>query len=275
LYSFFFSYKSIYMQTQNNNIILLIITTTIILLFLLSFIAAVLFLYQKKNVLYYKQLEDVKNIYDKNLLQTQLEIQEQTFQDISREIHDNIGLSLTLAKLQLNTIDYVNSSKTTDNVDSSINLIGKAIQDLSDISKSLNSEVIKNLGLYNTLKLEIEKIARSGKHIIEFMEEGDIAFLDAQKELILYRIAQEALNNILKHSSASHIWIKLTYGITQVNLSIEDNGAGFDKTEAGKQRSGINSGLTNMRTRATMLNGSFNISSSTGNGTKIYITAPY
>ena len=60
-----------------------------------------------------------KNSYEKGILQTQLEIQEQTFQDISREIHDNIGLSLTLAKLQLNTIELNNSIKTEENIESS------------------------------------------------------------------------------------------------------------------------------------------------------------
>ena len=84
------------MQTKNNDIILFFIITTIVLLFMLSFIAAVLFLDQKKNIVYFKQLEDVKNNHEKSLLETQLEIQEQTFQNISREIHDNIGLSLTL-----------------------------------------------------------------------------------------------------------------------------------------------------------------------------------
>ena len=92
---------------------------------MLSFIAAVLFLYQKKNILYYKQLEDVKNNYEKSILQTQIEIQEQTFQDISREIHDNIGLSLTLAKLQLNTIDFNNSIKLNENIESSSNSLAK------------------------------------------------------------------------------------------------------------------------------------------------------
>ena len=252
------------------------IVSTIILLFLLSFIAAILFLYQKKNVLYYKQLEDVKNKYEKNILETQLEIQEQTFQDISREIHDNIGLSLTLAKLQLNTIDYLDPGKTTENVDSSIDLISKAIQDLGDISKSFNSEAIKNHGLYNTLKMETEKINRSGKYKIVFTEEGNAVFLDAQKELILYRIAQEALNNILKHAAASFIWIRLNYKTNYISLSIEDNGAGFDKTDTEKYRSGkINSGITNMRTRTIMLNGTFDITSSTGHGTAICITAPY
>jgi two-component system, NarL family, sensor kinase len=264
------------MQTQNNYIIIFVITTTIILLFLLSFIAAVLFFYQKKSILYYKQLEDVKNNYEKNLLQTQLEIQEHTFQEISREIHDNIGLSLTLAKLQLNTINYNSAFTISENIDSSVDLISKAIVDLSDISKSLNSEAIKNHGLYNTLKVETEKIKRSGKHKVEFTEEGNIVFLDGQKELILYRIAQEALNNILKHASASLIWIKLRYETSHVSLSIEDNGLGFDKTEIEQYRSGkINSGLANMRTRAIMLKGTCAITSTPGNGTKIFITAPY
>jgi len=264
------------MQTENNDIILLIIVTSIILLLLLSFIAAVLFLYQKKNIVYHKELSDVKNNYDKNLLQTQLEMQEQTFQDISREIHDNIGLSLTLAKLQLNTINYIERKKMTENVDSSIDLISKAIQDLSDISKSLNSELIKNDGFYNTLKNETEKICRSGKYTIEFTEDGNIVFLSAHKELILYRIAQEALNNILKHACADFIWIKLKYEPSHIGLLIRDNGKGFDKHEIEKYRSGkINNGLINMRTRALMLGGTLAIESSAGKGTSIYVTAPY
>ena len=264
------------MQTQHREIILLVIVTTIALFFLLSFIAAVLFLYQKKNILYYKELEDVKNNYDKNLLQTQLEIQEQTFQNISREIHDNIGLSLTLAKLQLNTINYIERKKMTENVDSSIDLISKAIQDLSDISKSLNSELIKNDGFYNTLKNETEKICRSGKYTIEFTEDGNIVFLSAHKELILYRIAQEALNNILKHACADFIWIKLKYEISHISLLIKDNGKGFNQYEIEKYRSSkINNGLINMRTRALMLGGSFTIESSLGKGTSVFVTAPY
>ena len=118
------------MQTQKGDIILLIIFTSVLLLLLLSFIAAVLFLYQKKSILYNKEMEDVKNNYDKNLLRMQLEMQEQTFQDIAREIHDNIGLSLTLAKLQLNTVDYTEHKTTAESINSSIDLISKAIQDL-------------------------------------------------------------------------------------------------------------------------------------------------
>ena len=79
--------------------------------------------------------------------------------------------------------------------------------------------------MYNTLKIESEKINRSGKHRVEFMEKGNIVFLDANKELILYRIAQEALNNVLKHADASRIWIKLIYDTTHISLFIADKQA--------------------------------------------------
>ena len=264
------------MQIQNSDIALLIVISTLILLFLLSFIIAILFLYQKKNVLYFNQLGNLKNTHEKNLLQTQLEIQEQTFQDIARDIHDNIGLSLTLAKLQLNTIDYSDPLKIQEHINSSVDLIGKSINDLSDISKSFNSEAIKANGLYNTLKIESEKINRSGKHRVEFMEKGNIVFLDANKELILYRIAQEALNNVLKHADASRIWIKLIYDTTHISLSIADNGNGFDKDQVETYRSGkVHTGLNNIRNRTKTLNGSVAITSNPGKGTSICITAPY
>ena len=161
-------------------------------------------------------------------------------------------------------------------VDSSIDLISKAIQDLSDISKSLNSELIKNDGFYNTLKNETEKICRSGKYTIEFTEDGNIVFLSAHKELILYRIAQEALNNILKHACADFIWIKLRYEPSHIGLLIKDNGKGFDKHEIEKYRSGkINNGLINMRTRTMMLGGTLIIESEPDKGTSVFITAPY
>lgn len=264
------------MQNTNSEIIIVVVVTTVVFLFLLSFIAAVLFLYQKKNILYYKQLEDVKNNYDKNMLQTQLEFQEQTFQEISREIHDNIGLSLTLAKLHLNTVTYEDKSKISENVNASVDLIGKAIQDLSDISKNLNSEVIKTNGFYNALKIEIEKIARSKKCDINFEEEGNMIFIDAQKELILFRIVQEALNNILKHASASTISIRLKYDVSHICLFIEDNGVGFNTSEKERQKGNkINNGLINMRTRSAMINGTLEVNSVEGRGTRISVTAPY
>jgi len=262
-------------QIPSNNIILFIAAITIILLFLLSFIAAVLFLHQKKILLYHNQLETAKNTYEKNLLQTQLEIQEQTFRDIAREIHDNIGLSLTLAKLRLNTLHYTNSNKTREDVQASVDLISKAVNDLSDISKGLNPDAVTANGLYNTLKAEMEKIRRSGKYKVEFVGTGAVVFLDANKELILYRIAQEALNNVLKHAGGDYICLRLVYDTQQVTLSVEDNGCGFNINEKEiKGAAKMRSGLINIYNRSKTLRGHCTISSNIGKGTIISVTIP-
>src|SRR6266513_24872 len=99
------------MQT-NDQIRLFLIVTTLLILFLVALISTILFLYQKKRIAFIKNFEEVKIDYEKNLLKTQLEIQEHTFQNISQEIHDNISLSLTLAKLNLNTLDLSDKKKS-------------------------------------------------------------------------------------------------------------------------------------------------------------------
>lgn len=259
------------MQSQNDDIILLSAIMSLSLLFLLAFLATILFLYQKRSLEYFRQLEAAKNAYEKGLLQSQIEIQEQTFQDISREIHDNIGLSLTLAKLQLNTSNPSKDEKESS-VKTAIELISQAIDDLSYLSKSFNSDAIKLNGLYNTLKMEMEKIRRSKIPRTELVVSGDIRFLDATKELIIYRIAQESLNNALRHADATEIKVDLRYEANEISLTVHDNGKGFSANNL--ERSNIPTGIQNMRKRAEILNGTFSIKSKLGNGTTISITVP-
>src|SRR5687768_12655611 len=132
------------MQEEKSTIIISIIVTSIFILVLISFIAFVIFLLNRRHIDHQRRIANLKSDFEKTLLSTQLEIQEQTFQNISREIHDNIGLSLTLAKLNLNTLLYNKSD--IDKINSSIELIGEALNDLSDISKSLNPEIINSNG---------------------------------------------------------------------------------------------------------------------------------
>ncbi len=214
--------------------------------------------------------------YDRNLLKTQLEIQEHTFQNISREIHDNISLSLTLAKLNLNTLDLSDKKKSMMSVDNSIELIGNAINDLSDISKSLNTEAICSHGLIAALQIEIEKIRRCGKHQVDFVISGNPVFLDPQKELVLFRITQEALNNVLKHAKASIINLQLNYNPNCIDLRVEDNGIGFRQDQPKLQESKkMPAGLNNMTTRAGLINGTCEIKSKLHSGTTISVTAPF
>ena len=257
------------MSGENIDIVVFIILTTALILLLGGFIVTILYLYQKKQIALQKSVEEIKLDYEKNLLKTQLEIQEETFQHISQEIHDNIGLSLTLAKLNLNTINLEKRDKSNFQINESVDLIGKAIKDLSDISKSLNSDIIINHGLIKALEMEIIKLVRIGIYKVHFEVYGHAVFLNFQKELLLYRIVQEALNNIIKHAEAKEINLQLYYHKDHLDLSIQDDGIGFSEKHIKNK-----SGLLNMEKRAKMVNGDCTINSTQKIGTAILVKVP-
>src|SRR5688572_10028460 len=92
------------MLEERKSIIIFIIVITVFILLLIAFIVFILFLYQRRHIAYQKGLDELRSEFEKDILKAQVEMQEDTFSAISREIHDNIGLSLTLAKLNLNTV---------------------------------------------------------------------------------------------------------------------------------------------------------------------------
>ena len=250
-------------------IIILIAGITFLMLLFISFIVTIVYKYQQKQNAYFKDIESLKASHQNTLLQSQLEIQEQTFQNISREIHDNIGQKLSLAKLHLNTLSYADTTNTMEQVSESVSIISEAINDLSDLSHSLSSEIIMNNGLIKALEFEAAQMQRSGIYRIHFSISGNPVFLDANTELVLFRITQEALNNIIRHAGASLIDFHLYYNATSLVLTIKDNGKGFNiaGSDAG-------TGLLNMKKRTLLLNGRLDISSTENIGTQIKIEIP-
>lgn len=262
------------MPGENHNIIIFIIVTTLFILILIALIVLILFLYQRRRISYQKGLEILKSDFEKALLTTQLEIQEQTFQNISREIHDNIGLSLTLAKLNLNTIDWNNISHSQDKVSGSINFISRAIEDLSYISKALHTGFIEENGLLKALELEINKIEKLGIYNIRYDVTGSPVYMKTQKELVIFRIIQEVLNNCIKHARATAINLQLNYQSNEVEIELSDNGVGFSHRPVNGQ-SGKGTGLMNIVKRAAFIDGSCRINSFPGKGTTILMKIPY
>ena len=218
-----------------------------------------------------KNTETLKADYHKNLLSTKLEIQEKTFQKISQEIHDNISLSLTLAKLHLYTIDFNDQVKSKSQVNLAIELLHQSIIDLSDISKSLNADIIIQHGLLKALDNEIAQIKQTGLFDLNLKILGSPIYMEGQKELIIFRLIQEAFNNILKHSKATNANVTIHYSCKILHIIISDNGVGFD---IKKHQNNFQAGLKNMETRVTLLNGTHKILSTPGHGTVLSFRIP-
>lgn len=254
---------------STQGIIIFIAGISFLLLLFISFIVTIVYKYRQKQNIYFKDIQRLKSSHKNALLQSQLEIQEQTFQNISREIHDNIGQKLTLAKLHLNTLDYEDRQSTILQVDNTVNIIGETINDLSDLSHSLSSEIILNNGIIKAIEYEEDQLKKSGLYDIKLIVSGNPVYMVSNTELVIFRIVQEVLNNIVKHANASEIRIHIHYNEEFLSIKIGDNGKGFNLTE---NRYGT--GLQNIKKRTSLLNGNLQINSNGRTGTEIKINIP-
>jgi two-component system NarL family sensor kinase len=252
-----------------------IIISTLFILLITFFLVRFVLLYQKRHQSFIKEKADLQSNFKQTLLQAQLEIQEQTMQNISQEIHDNIGQVLSLAKLNLGTMDIAQPAILQQKIDDSKNLIGKAIQDLRDLSKSLNTDYVSNMGLLQAIEYELEMIRKSGEYETTLQVNGLPFKVEPQKELITFRIVQEMINNILKHARANKILVQALYSPTAIAITITDNGAGFDLNPLNTTENGqFGLGLRNMHTRAQLIGAGFTITSTIGSGTSVSIILP-
>ena len=260
------------MDSLSNQVTIIIVASIFFIIVAIGIIILIL-VYQKRQLQYLNEKNQMQINFDKELFESQLEIKEQTLKSISQEIHDNIGQCLSLAKLNINTMNNNDLAGMQDKINASKELISKAIQDLRDISKSLNTDHIKDLGLMRSVEYELGMIRKSGSYSVNFEVKGEPYRLDPRKELIIFRIAQEVLQNIVKHARATSISVQLKFQPGLLLLEIADNGTGFD---AGMLNlniyDGYGLGLRNMYNRAKIINADFNLASTLEKGTTVTLT---
>jgi len=246
-----------------------ILVTSLVIATMALVIANFVSYFQNKKLINEKRITTLKINYENNLLKAQIQAQEQTFQNISREIHDNIGQKLTLAKLQLNLLSNQLEASLKEHLQDSIKIISTSLNDLRDVSRSLSSEVIINSGLIKAVENEINQLNKTSHYLIKLKITGDTFYMDANRELAIFRIIQESLSNIIKHAEATAIDIDFYYADSMLTIAIKDNGIGFDLA-ALKTSNGIN----NIRNRASSLNGEAYLVSKPHHGTIVNIKIP-
>ena len=257
------------MNSSEIEVYVFIITGIIVLSALVSFIVYFIIAYKGKQKKVLIEKEQMKTNFDKHLLQTQLEIQEQTLKTISQEIHDNVGQVLSLAKLNLGTFEDTESAYNQTKINDTKQLVSKAINDLRDLSRSLHGDKIAELGLQDAIANELKILQNTGQYQTELKITGESYKLEPQKEMVLFRILQEAINNAIKHSKAKKIQVQLAYQRDLFLLSITDDGVGFNLASLQSGQTGI--GLKSMQNRAALIGAGISINSIPGDGTVISI----
>lgn len=224
-------------------------------------------------------LNDVSKL-EKDLIKHQLEqqklitevtinAQEKERNELAKELHDNINQMLAIVKMYLH-VAKEDKSATDEMVDRCCTIVEQAIDEIRKLSKSLLAPSLGDIGIFEALNDLVQEMNLSRKFNVNLdLENRNYQTLDSNIELMLYRIVQEQLNNIIKYALAKDVKITLKISPATIFLSIYDNGNGFDTK---KKANGI--GLKNIRSRVEFYSGTVNINSSPGNGCIIEITIP-
>ena len=250
---------------MKNSLLIFVLFIVVILIVLVLFIGFLIFLYQKKQIQHKQKISNLKIIHENDKLKTQIQVQEATFQFISREIHDNIGQKISLAKLHLNTL----SESDNDILQNIIQILTESLNDLRDLSRSMSSEFISNNGFIKALENEIQQLSKIERYNFKLTITGNPVFFNSEKDVILFRIVQESLANIIKHAEATQIHFNLHYTQNYMQVEIIDNGVGFIPSEKSDSN-----GIKNIISRAKLLDGIADFISVSGKGTIVKVKIP-
>jgi PAS domain S-box-containing protein len=212
------------------------------------------------------QLVEEKIKRQTEIAQAVIDAQEKERESLGRELHDNISQVLTTARLYLN-LARETPAMQEDMIKRSTETIISAIEEIRQLSKSMIETFHKEVGLEFSLNDLIEKVRLAQPFTISlYFSVPDEPQLDDKLKKTIFRIVQEQLNNTVKHANASEVQIAIVQKNRQLQITIADNGKGFDIT---KKRKGI--GITNIISRTELFNGRVKIESSPGKGCRMQV----
>ena len=204
-------------------------------------------------------------------------VQEDERRRIARELHDGIGQNLTALKHQLAMIDSQldpAQQPLRERLSASIALCAQTLEDTRQLSRLLRPQVLDDLGLEAALRWLARSIETTGNLRVELGIEN-LPPMDADLQTLLFRIAQEALANVVRHARASDVLLRLVTRAGRVQLTVWDNGIGFEPAAAARASSaGQSAGLAGMRERARLYGGEVQIESGVETGTWLRATLP-
>jgi signal transduction histidine kinase len=206
-----------------------------------------------------------------------LETSEAELRRIARELHDEIGQTLTAAKLEIEAARRLHDPAAIGlRLDDSLALIEHLLQSVRELSLNLRPASLDALGLVGAIQAHATAMAGRVGLKLSFEADELKARFDSSMEIACFRVAQEALTNVLRHAHATSVRIALRRSEGDfLRLEVEDNGFGFDPAAAmSSSESGVSFGLLGMRERAELTGGSFSCLATPGQGTEIIAFFP-
>lgn len=239
--------------------ILVFICITFVLVLFVLFLFA---LFQKKKNTFLLEQKEAQKQFENEIAESQVEIREQTLRNISWELHDNIGQLLTLAKIQLQSLNDTSENATDLNTN-----LTNILSEVRALSRIINPDYISNINLEEAIELEISRFNRLNYIYSTLNITGETYPIDKKHEIIIFRILQEFFSNTIKHSKAHNLTIQMEFSPNILYIEATDDGVGFDIL--AQHNSGL--GLENMKRRAKLAQCDLELISEKNKGTTIKI----
>lgn len=250
------------MSEQESQYLLILFGGIFFAFFMSAFVIAMVFIHRQRQVQNRQRLDQIKAEHEKTLLNVENEIQQETLTHIGRELHDNIGQLLSLAKISLHSAKPEKQAEGKE-------YITQIIKEVRALSKTLNLDWVESITLDEFIQQQLEKIQSTGYCETSLNSDQSFQELKKDQKLVLIRVIQECLNNAIKHAQPELIIIQISGNDSSRKIEIIDDGAGFDTTV---QTQG--SGMFNLPKRMETIGGKFNLTSAVGKGTHITLELP-
>ncbi len=207
-----------------------------------------------------------------------LSAQEQERKRISRELHDEIGQTLTAVNVKLATLTLqanLNVKVLKQTIRSTQRLVEQSMNKVHRFARDLRPPLLDDLGLIPALKAHLDTFTKQAGIPVRLKVFAAVEKLDAEKRTVLYRVVQEAVANIAAHAKASLVKVEIRKDGSVVRMDVHDNGKGFDVQRRLNARRITRLGLLGMRERVEMVGGSFDIKSTLREGTAVHVQIPF
>jgi signal transduction histidine kinase len=224
--------------------------------------------HQKKMVQEEIKRQNLEIDYQKKMLKAALESQENERKRVSKDLHDDVGMMLMTLRVNLN-------SQADGPVKELLQLVDETHESVRRISWDLMPSTLDNFGLFQSTQEMCERLSSRDTTVVNYKEEGQRKSLDKDQELLIYRVAQESVTNAIKHANASQISVCYQWMDEELQLSIADDGLGFDFPSVKTKISGRHGlGLYNMENRVALLGATLTFKKNTPSGTIVLVTLP-
>ncbi len=258
-------------QGGSDFVLIFSIATSGMLVLAGSIILFVVF-YQKKMIQEQVKRQNLEILYQHKMMQATLESQESERRRLATELHDSIGGMLSAIRMGISTM--VKTLPDVTSIEHTKQMLDDTISSVRQISRDLMPSTLEKFGLAQAIKELCDRIQSASSLPIQFKELDEIPSMDKNKELMVYRIAQELLNNAIKHSQATGVIVTLRGG-HELCLQVEDDGTGFNfDSQRNDKRYGKGLGLYSIENRTNLLKGRLEFDHQRIKGTKINLSIP-